>query len=207
MRYSKLDLKRNLMEAKRIRNLLVAGNSTMPRSVGVFNLPALKTCLPSRWCEKHCYGLQGRFLWHSVKASHEWRYRESLKKRFVRKIVGEICRRPSIKFVRIHITGDFYSREYIKKWAIIARGVPHLTFRTNTKRIDFLEYMREVFPSNVVVRESTDCTRKHYGYYAQAAIIGTPGTSDFFTCVDDCEKCSFRCWDNRRINVVTSQIR
>ena len=48
-------------EVKRVRNLLVAGNSTMPRSVGIWNLPALKTCTPSAWCKKHCYALQGRF--------------------------------------------------------------------------------------------------------------------------------------------------
>ena len=195
------------IEVRRIRNFLVAGNSTMPRYVGVFNLPVLKTCLPSRWCEEHCYGLQGRFLWNSVKASHQWRYEQSLKTDFVRKMVAEIRQRRSITFVRIHITGDFYSREYINKWAIIARARPYVTFRTNTKRIDFLEYMKKVFPKNMVVRESTDYTRKHYGYYPQAAIIGTPGSEKFFVCKDDCEKCSFYCWDYSKVNVVTSQIR
>lgn len=190
-----------------MKKLLVAGNSTMPRCVGVFNLPALKTCLPSRWCEEHCYGLRGRFLWHSTKASHEWRHKESLKIGFVKRMIDEITSRRSLSFVRIHITGDFYSRLYVDKWATIARECPWITFRTNTKRIDFLEYMKEVFPRNIVVRESTDCTRKHYGYYPQAAIIGTPGSENFFTCTDDCEKCKFHCWDYPKVNVVTSQIR
>lgn len=196
-----------MIKVARVRKLLVAGNSTMPRCVGVFNLPVLKTCLPSRWCKKHCYGLQGRFLWHSVKESHEWRYKESLKIGFVKRMIDEITARKSLIFVRIHITGDFYSREYISKWAEIVKECSWIVFRTNTKRIDFLEYMKEVFPRNIVVRESTDVTRKHYGYYPQAAIIGTPGSEKFFTCNDDCEKCRFYCWHNPKINVVTSQIR
>lgn len=48
-----------MIEAKRIQKFLVTGNSTMPGCVGIFNLPVLKTCLPSRWCEKYCYGLRG----------------------------------------------------------------------------------------------------------------------------------------------------
>lgn len=141
----------------------------MPRCVGIFNLPALKTCLPSRWCLKHCYALQGRFLWHSIKAAHQWRYKESLKIGFVKRMIDEIKARKSLVFVRIHITGDFYSRDYIDKWAKIARRCSPIKFRTNTKRIDFLEYMKEVFPENVIVRESTDITRKHYGYYPPPA--------------------------------------
>lgn len=147
-----------------------------------------------------------RFLWDCVKESHEWRYKDSLKKSFVNKMVTEIHLRSTLAFVRIHITGDFYSREYIDKWAEIAKRCRYIVFRTNTKRIDFLEYMKKVFPGNIVVRESTDVTRKHYGYYPQAAIMGTPGSEKFFTCVDDCEVCSFRCWDNSNMDVV-SQIR
>ena len=69
--------------------------------------------------------------------------------------------------------------------------------------------MSLVFPKNVVVRESTDVSRKPFGLhpYPQAAIMGTPGSEDFFTCNDDCEKCEFYCWHNPDVNVVTSRIR
>lgn len=193
-------------EVKRVRKLLVAGNSTMPKDVGIFNLPALETCLPSDWCREHCYALQGRFAWSNVKAAHQWRLEQSRKIDFVRRMEAEI-RKSYFRYIRIHISGDFYDKSYVLKWAMIARKFSHKIFRTNTKQTTLLRYMLQEFPKNVVVRESTDLTRLSMGVYPQAAIIGTPGSEDFFTCVDDCEKCKFHCWHNPDINVVTSQIR
>jgi len=190
-----------------MRKLLIAGNLTMPSSVGIFNIPPLLTCNPSSWCKENCYALKGRFLWSNVKEAAKWRYKQSLKKNFASRMIDEIARRKSIQYVRIHITGDFYSKEYIDKWAYIAAGFPHIIFRTNTKRINFLKYMKHIFPKNVVVRESTDNTRKHSGIFPQAAIKGTSGSDEFFVCHDNCEECNFYCWNNPEVNVVTSQIR
>ncbi len=122
-------------------------------------------------------------------------------------MMAEISRRKSLKYIRVHITGDFYSKEYIDKWAKIAEMFPFIIFRTNTRRVGFLKYMKKVLPANFIVRESTDTTRKWSGVFPQAAIIGTPGSEKFFTCHDDCEACKFHCWNHRDINVVTSQIR
>ena len=190
-----------------MRKLLIAGNSTMPRSVGIFNLPALITCKPSPWCREHCYALQGRFIWKCTLAAHYWRYVQSLKHTFANRMIDEIRSRRSIQYVRIHISGDFYSKEYIDKWAETAREFPEMIFRTNTKRIDLLKYMKKVFPENVVVRESTDPTRKSRGVFPQAAIKGTEGSDGFFVCKDHCEKCKFYCWNHPDKNVVTSRIR
>lgn len=190
-----------------MRNLLVAGNSTMPSSVGIFNLPPLITCRPSRWCKEHCYGLQGRFVWHTVKQSHAWRLKESKKNSFVDNIIAEIRRRKSIGYIRPHITGDFYSKGYIDKWVEIAKVFPDIIFRGSTRRIDFLNYMKKRLPKNYVMRESTDISRKHRGVFPQQSIKGVLGTEKFFVCIDDCEKCKFHCWYNPEINVVTGRIR
>ena len=181
--------------------LLIAGNSTMPSSVGIFNLPPLVTCKPSRWCRKYCYGLQGRFLWNPVRKSLMWRLGESLRPDFVDNLIDELeCR--NFEYVRIHITGDFYSQEYINKWAVVAKLFPSIIFRTNTKRYDYLKYMKKVFPENIVVRESTDVTRKSHGIYPQVSIQGTKGSSKFFACQNNCSDCEFYCWHNPKINVV-----
>jgi len=190
------------------RKLLIAGNSTMPSSVGIFNLPPLLTCTPSEWCLKHCYALKGRFLWTTTKEAYYWRYSQSLMKNFAEKMISEINWRRSIKYVRVHISGDFYSCDYIDKWVRIAKTLPEIIFRTNTRRLEgFQKYMRKVFPQNFVVRESTDPTRNSLGIFPQAAIKGTPGSKKFFICKDDCAKCNFYCWCNPEVNVVTSQIR
>jgi len=195
-----------MIKIRRVRNLLVAGNSTMPKSVGIWNLPALETCTPSAWCKKHCYALQGRFIWSNIKAAHQWRLEESRKLGFPGKMVAEILRR-RFYFVRIHISGDFYNGEYVKKWAWIAKRSPQVLFRTNTKSYNYFKLMKDIFPSNIVVRESTDPSRKSKGYFPEAAIKGTPGSKFFYECHDDCAECRFHCWYNPDMDVVTSQVR
>lgn len=189
------------------RNLLISGNTTMPPSVGIWNLPAVITCTPSQWCMDHCYAKKGRFIWTNVADALMWRYLESKKVEFVQNMVEELHRRQTIRFVRIHISGDFYSKEYVRKWASIARHFPDIIFRTNTRRQDLLPHMIKIMPENVVIRESIDNTRRPLGVVPVAAIKGTPGSGRYFVCKDNCAECGFHCWYHRRKNVVTSKIR
>ena len=102
-----------------MKNLLIAGNSTMPSSVGIFNLPALKTCTPSVWCASHCYATKRRYVWANVVKAYTWRYRQSLRSDFVERMINEIQQRTNIIMIRPHISGDFYSTTYVRKWAEI----------------------------------------------------------------------------------------
>lgn len=190
-----------------MKNLLIAGNTITPNSVGIFNLPPLKTCTPSKWCKKHCYALFGRHTWSNVRSGQEWRYKQSLRQDFVDKMVQEIKRRKSLKVIRIHLAGDFYSKKYIDKWIEIAIQLPDYIFRVNTKRLDFLKYLKKNSPRNLVIRESTDISRKGKGLFPQAAVEGTKGSKRFFWCIDDCEKCNYHCFYSPKINVVFKQLR
>lgn len=191
-----------------MKNLLIAGNTLTPKSVGIFNLPPLQTCTPSRWCKKHCYALFGRHLWPNVKKGQLWRYCMSLRTDFVQRMVNEIGRRKSLKYIRIHLAGDFYNREYVDKWAEIAEQYPQKIFRANTKRQDFLRYMKKRFPKNVVVRESTDPSRKKsLGIFPSAVVEGTPYSGWIFKCIDDCEKCGYYCYTHPKVNLIFKKLR
>ena len=188
------------------QNLLTAGNSTMPRSVGIWNLPAPQTCTPSSWCEEHCYACQNRYKWQTVQEAYHWRYCKSHEVSFVHQMIEEISRRRSLHWIRVHISGDFYSRKYVESWAQIAEEFPGITFRTNTKRQDLLPHMVKVFPKNFVVRESIDVTREATGLVPVHAIVGTPRTDDYFVCCNDCTQCCFHCWVYPGIDVRTATI-
>lgn len=183
------------------RNLLIAGNSTMPRSVGIWNLPALETCTPSDWCRENCYALQNRYTWRCVQEAYKWRYEMSLRRSFAQDMIDEIHRRRSLEWIRVHISGDFYSTTYVDKWAEVAGEFPNIIFRTNTKRQDLLSQMVKVFPKNFVVRESVDVTRNATGLVPTASIAGTPVTGTFIVCCNNCEKCKFYCWTHSNQNV------
>lgn len=189
-------------------NLLIAGNTMTPKCIGIFNIPPLETCTPSRWCKKHCYALHGRHTWPNVVTGQQWRYRQSLEVDFPWRMIGEISCRKSFRFIRIHLAGDFYSRGYVDKWAAVAIQCSNKLFRVNTKRRDLLRYMRKVFPENVIVRESTDPSRKRgSGIFPVAAVEGTPGSNKFFRCVDDCEACNYYCYTHPKVNLVFKKLR
>ena len=188
-----------------MKNLLVRGNKTMPKSVGIWNLPAEITCTPSLWCLEHCYAKKGRFCWSNVVRSQYERYERTFDRHFHQDMWGEIAN-SKLRYVRVHIAGDFYSREYVKDWAGIARRLPKVLFRTNTRRRDLMPLINRIVPNNFVVRESIDPTRKSTGYFPSHAIVGTKGSEDFFVCKNDCEKCKFYCWKHPEIDVVSEKI-
>lgn len=191
-----------------MKNLLIAGNTLTPKSVGIFNLPPLVTCTPSKWCRKHCYALFGRHTWPNVNRGQIWRYDQSLRLDFVDRMIEEIERRKSLGVIRVHLAGDFYSKEYVDKWAEIAEAFPDKLFRANTKRRDLMRYMRKWFPCNMVIRESVDPSRKiGMGVFPVAAVEGTPGSEDYFWCEDDCEKCGFYCYVDPNANLVFKRLR
>lgn len=161
------------------------------RQVFAFNLPAPGTCKPTRWCAANCYAQSTRLN----KLHRKERYEISLSKEFPDLVIGEI-KKKKIKLVRIHSTGDFYSRNYVKKWMKIAENCPDTVFRTSTRRRDLTRDILKlnVF-KNLVARESLDPSRVRPSMNLSiAAVEGTPMTEKFFRCRVDCQECGYYCW-------------
>src|SRR5262249_47399690 len=71
---------------------------------------------------------------------------ESEEEGFAARIVSEIRRR-WVACVRIHVSGDFYSADYIRKWIAIARACPATRFfcySRSWRRADLAEALAEL---------------------------------------------------------------
>ena len=53
--------------------------------------------------------------------------------------------------VRLHDSGDFYSKEYLFKWYEIARNMPSKTFYAYTKRVKLIKDNELKKPKNMVI--------------------------------------------------------
>lgn len=128
-----------------VKNLLVNGNDKIGKNVwhfstlaamqdfflDDFNYNAKGTCFCK--CEG-CYGLTGNYRYETTKRLLAYRTmvaRENLDL-FVERIIAEI-RFYNIEFVRIHATGDFFSKDYVKAWIKIAKACKTTKFWTYTK--------------------------------------------------------------------------
>ena len=113
---------------------LLTQNSKLKRTskelgIRVFNfgIPAYKsasgklTCPMADACVKFCYAKKGAYIWSNVKPAFERRYQLTKLESFV-ELMGDEIKRKKPDYVRVHDSGDYYSRKYLAKWIEIARS-------------------------------------------------------------------------------------
>jgi len=106
-----------------------------------FGIPAYKSitgkvvCPFADACVKYCYACSGAYVWSNVKAAFEKRYQATKSDFFVFFAIAEL-QKSKANFVRIHDSGDFYSKAYRDKWFAIAQALPNVNFYAYTKSHD-----------------------------------------------------------------------
>lgn len=180
----------------------------------IWNLPAIKTC-PYRTaqCEHYCYAIKPERHRPNVRESRQRNLRLAETAGFVLRMIFTIesyLSRPVYKkakriVIRIHESGDFYSREYVKKWLEIARyfkGNEKVVFMAYTKSIDFFDGLS--VPDNFRIRysvwEDTKPSQiakaKRRGYPIYTAVDEFTNEPNRNRCrCDDCATCG-KCWSN-----------
>lgn len=190
---------------RQINDYLIDGNQETGRGcgVGLFNIPIRKTCRPTPWCEKNCYGKKGNFIRFrkAIEIAAQKRYKLSLSDEFIEVITEEILRR-KFPWIRLHVIGDFYSEEYVRKWMKIAENCPRVVFRTTTKRRDLKDAILELHSlPNFHIRESLDPSRTKPVMNLPVAVVNTLDIArDLFNCIQDCRKCKHTCWKIKNLN-------
>ena len=127
--------------------MLLSQNSKMRKTgadvnIRLFNftLPALRsstslvTCPSAGVCAIGCYARMGAYRFSNVATKHESNLAASLLSHFVEGILHDIDK-VKASHVRIHDSGDFYSREYLNKWLTIMQARPNVQFYAYTKQI------------------------------------------------------------------------
>ena len=122
-------------------------------SLRVFNfgIPAYKsasgklTCPMADECVKFCYAKKGTYIWSNVKPAFEKRYELSKTDDFIPTMNAEIqSKKPD--YVRVHDSGDYYSKVYLDKWIEIAIHNPNVRFYSYTNMIDM--FLNTSLPAN-----------------------------------------------------------
>jgi hypothetical protein len=121
-----------------------------------FGIPAQDTCLWAGGCKKYCYASKGAYIWGNVKPAFERRLELTKQKDFPRLMLEEI-RKKKAQVIRIHDSGDFYSREYMRKWFKVMDQLPEVTFYAYSKSLPLFEGER--LPTNFILIKSEGGTR------------------------------------------------
>ena len=129
-----------------------------------FGIPAYKsasgklTCPMADSCVKFCYAKKGAYIWSNVKPAFEKRYELSKTDEFVNKMYDEIVKKKP-DYVRVHDSGDYYSKKYLNKWIDIALLFPEVRFYSYTNMVQM--FLDTELPSNFDVIFSDSGKQKH----------------------------------------------
>ena len=135
-------------------------------SLRVFNfgIPAYKsasgklTCPMADECVKFCYAKKGAYIWSNVQPAFENRYKLSKTNYFIGAMNDEIKRKKP-DYVRVHDSGDYYSKAYLQKWIKIAIHNPDVKFYSYTNMVDMI--LNTSLPSNYDIIFSDSGKQKH----------------------------------------------
>jgi len=130
-----------------------------------FGIPAFedpetgrRTCPFAGSCAKICYARKGAYIWGNVKPAFVARYNATKQDDFVDVMCAEI-KRKRVDYLRVHDSGDYYSRAYIAKWIEIARRNPNVKFYSYTKSIPLFKEID--LPENYDIIYSEGSTVDH----------------------------------------------
>tara|TARA_S200002703_G_scaffold144925_1_gene138929 strand:- start:774 stop:1409 length:636 start_codon:yes stop_codon:yes gene_type:complete len=112
-----------------------------------FSIPAYKsksgftTCPSADICVKFCYARKGAYplanKWSELKLQ------ETLKDSFIQKMNKEIKDKKA-EYIRVHDSGDYYSKEYLLKWFEIAVQNPSIKFYSYTNNINMIKNLKSI---------------------------------------------------------------
>ena len=165
---------------------LSKGNSKLPKTTGIFNLPAIQTCSNCFDCRKYCYALKAERMYPNVLPSRMSNWRDSLGQLFVNKTVLRIIKL-NVDTIRIHESGEFFSQAYWLKWVSIAKQLPGIQFYAYTKSIE-LDFSER--PANLRIIASVP---GNFGLDGTALVVKDKNVKlkGFFTCQGNCKVCSY----------------
>jgi hypothetical protein len=130
--------------------------------VFTFSLPSIISCPgASQWCKKHCNMTRLEKYRPACRKAYQQNYLITKNpEKFQETVIGVLPR--ILSCFRIHVSGDFYSKEYIHSWIKICQAFPNTRFWAYTRSwtIPELKTELEAFKNlnNVFLFASTDPT-------------------------------------------------
>ena len=118
-----------------------------------FSIPAYRsksgevTCPLAGECVKFCYAKKGFYLLSAKYA--EKKYEITKQDNFINLMIEDIKRKKA-DYIRVHDSGDYYSKEYLNKWLTIAKSLPSVKFYSYTNNVNQIKkaYSKNEIPKN-----------------------------------------------------------
>lgn len=145
-----------------------------------FSCPFAKTCLAKAVLQKDghykmelgkyneftCFSARQEVVYPSVRKQREHNF-NLLRKLKKAEDMAELLSKSMPKdatIIRLHVGGDFYSKEYMKAWFILAKQNPNIIFYAYTKSISYWVELKNEIPSNFKMNASIGSSQDELTY-------------------------------------------
>lgn len=116
---------------------MISKGNTKLGDIPNWSIPAIDTCPgASTLCKELCYADKGFYYMNNVRGSLEGNYDASGKGDWHEKMIADIHKMKAAIF-RIHVSGDFYTSNYVLKWQSIVEACPETRFYAYTRSWEF----------------------------------------------------------------------
>ena len=181
--------------SKATGKLFAKGNYKLDKSVGIFSLPPVITCVNCATCKNTCYARQQFNQYTSTRRAWTYNHELSKTKEFYFKACEQLQQKGSKDIIRLHSSGDFYDNEYIDKWYNIIKDNPNKMFYTYTKNYANAKRLNELPNCNVInsfihgyrnygTTEYCELLKQKFGAY-----VCTLDVHKDMKCMRDCKVC------------------
>ena len=109
-------------------------------------------------CADFCFARTNLYKMTNVKKAYEFRYNETKKDSFIN-VVNYEMQRLKPDYVRVHDSGDYYSKSYLKKWLKIAEMNKNIRFYSYTNMVALIK--EDNIPDNFDFIFSDSGKQKH----------------------------------------------
>lgn len=148
---TRLEWRKGILDRYLQRSVIEASGDMVPRlspgnsktgqtgrlfdTVYVWNLPPAAACPgASAWCLTHCYNADERATVFPIQEwQRNWAWVQQRPNIVAKAIMEQLLSATGRIAVRIHSSGDFYSREYVRLWIQIAAECPDVHFWAYTR--------------------------------------------------------------------------
>lgn len=152
-----------LTQNKKLKNT----SKIAQRRVLNFGIPAYKsetgkvTCPFADECIKYCYARKGTFKWPNTINAYEKRFRIARSPDF-ESLMNAALLIKNPHFVRVHDSGDYFSKKYMERWFSIMRANPNIKFYSYTNSVLLMKQYSGGMPDNYDFILSTDGKQREH---------------------------------------------
>jgi len=146
------------------------GNAKLSKDIWIFNLPAGYSCPGAKEClskatingikdgphtKFRCYAASGEAQYPNVYNAH-WHNFSLLKTCISIDEISSLIESslPKTSIIRLHSSGDMYSKNYFRAWVEVAKNHPNILIYGYTKSIPYWLQYRKLMPANMILTAS-----------------------------------------------------